>query len=107
MFNYRSLASLVNLVKPAVHTAGMNQFLVRPLFGNALGIDDDNPVRALNGGESVSDHQRCSADGQLSQRLLDLRFRFRVECRRGLVQDQNRRVLKEHSCNGQALLLAA
>ena len=97
----------MNLVKPAVHAAGMNQFLMRPLFGNAFGIDNDNPVRALNGGEPVSDHERCSADGQLSQGLLDLRFRFRVECRGGFVQYKNRRVLKEHSRNGQAPLLTA
>lgn len=107
MYNIGSLASLVSLMKSAVHTTGMNQFLVRSLLGNTIGIDDDNSVCALNGGQSVSDYQRCSADGQLSQGLLDLRFRLCVECRRGLVQDQDWRVLEEHSRDGQALLLTA
>src|SRR3979490_1799670 len=41
------------------------------------------------------------------QRLLDERFRFGIEGRGGLVQDQYWRFLEERACDGEALLLAA
>ena len=54
-----------------------------------------------------SNHDRGAALHQPLHRLLDQRLRFRIEARRRLVQDQDRRVRQERPRQRHALSLAA
>jgi hypothetical protein len=55
----------------------------------------------------VSDDQRRASLHQRGKGLLHPVLRFRVQRRRGLVQEQDRRVLEQRPGDGDALPLAA
>src|SRR6266576_3444582 len=83
------------------------QLIVAPVFDDTAAIDDQHFVGVLDRGQSVRDDERRPAFEQMLQRLLDECFRFGVERRGGLVQDEDGRVLEERTGDGEALLLAA
>ena len=55
----------------------------------------------------MRDHKRRPALRQLGQRLLDGALRLGIQCRRRLVEDDDRRVAQEQAGDGHALLLPA
>src|SRR5215475_15660394 len=54
----------------------------------------------------MSDRDHGASRSEFRQSLLDLLFRFRIERRRGFVEQEDRRVLQNSACNSEALLLA-
>src|SRR6266567_5380990 len=55
----------------------------------------------------MGDGYHGASGGQLSQRLLNLLFRFGIERGRGFVEQKNWRVFQNGARDGEALLLAA
>ena len=55
----------------------------------------------------MRDDERRAALAQAVERTLDVRFRLRVECAGRFIQDQDRRVLQDGACNGEALAFTA
>src|SRR5215469_5503287 len=55
----------------------------------------------------MSDRDHGASRSKFRQSLLDLLFRFRIERRRGFVEQEDRRVLQDSACNSEALLLAS
>ena len=93
---------------PAVHALRpRHQLIVAPLLDDMAAIDHQHLVGVLDRRQSVRDDERRPAFEQMLQGLLDERFRFGIERRGGLIQDQDGRVLEERACDGEALLLAA
>ena len=88
-------------------TFAMDEFLMPARFDNRSTIEHDHAVRATDGAEPMRDDQRCSALQQLFQRVLDESLAFRVEARRGVVEDDDGRIAQEHPRNRDALSLAA
>mmetsp|Transcript_18513 Transcript_18513/g.62462 ORF Transcript_18513/g.62462 Transcript_18513/m.62462 type:complete len:246 (-) Transcript_18513:1254-1991(-) len=64
-------------------------------------------MRAADGGEAVRDGDCCAADGRRAQRFPHSRFGLGVERRRGLVEQQQGRVVRDGPRDGDPLLLAA
>ena len=69
--------------------------------------DDDDLVRVADRGKSVCDRDGSPVFGQFLQALLDPAFAFIVQGTGCLVQDQDWRILQEHPCDGDTLLLTA
>src|SRR5690606_8670799 len=103
----RSRRPELGLVESAVDGAAGEQLVVPTLLDDAPGVDDDDAVGMLHGGEAVRDHEGGAALRELLERLLDGSLGLSIEGRRSLVQDQDRRVLEEDAGDRQALLLAA
>ena len=74
---------------------------------DAAALEDDDRVGPPHGRQPVRDHERGAIEEQRRQRVLDQPLRFGVERRRGLVQDQDRRVLEQRAGDRQALALPA
>ena len=74
---------------------------------DAAVLHDDDLVGVFDGGEPMRDDQRRAIAHELDQRLLDAPLGFVVERRRGLVEDQDGRVLEQRARDGDALALAA
>src|SRR5215468_8124270 len=55
----------------------------------------------------MSDRDHSASRSKFRQSLLNLLFRFRIERRRGFVEQKNRRVLQNSACDSEPLLLAA
>ena len=94
--------------EPPVDTAATRgqQFGVRALLDDAPAIEHDNPVEAGNGGQAVRHHQRRGALHEVPQRVLDERLRFGVQCRSGLVQDEDLGLFGHGLRDGDPLALA-
>ena len=77
------------------------------LFEDAAILEHNGPIGARDGAEPVGDDEgRAVADEPL-QRLLHRLFRLGVQCRRGLIQDEDAWILQEGARDGDALALAA
>ena len=76
-------------------------------FHNALFAQHQDAVVILDGGQAVGNGQGGAAVGQFFQALAHQDLALVVQCTGGLVQNQDGRVLQEHTGNGDALLLAA
>src|SRR5262245_19427463 len=80
---------------------------VRATLDDAALVHDDDLVGVLDGGQAMRDHQRGAVAHEFDQRGLDAPLGFIVESRRGLVEDQDGRVLEQGARDGDALLLSA
>ncbi len=77
-------------------------------MGDDLAVSDHcNIVCVGNGGKPVGNDDQGFAFGQRGDCTLDGRLIFRVYACRGLVQDDDGRVLQHGAGNGKALLFAA
>ena len=70
-------------------------------------VEDQDAVGVADRGEPVGDHEGRAPAHDLVEGGLQLAFGRRVEGRRRLVENQDRRVLEERAGDGQALALAA
>ena len=80
---------------------------MRAFLGDLAVIENDDLVRADNGGETVRDHDDGASFCERFQRLLDQRFIFGVGKRRRLVQHDDRRIFQNRTSQRHALLFAA
>ena len=80
-------------------------------MGSALNcttvIDGDNFISTHNSRESMGNDQRSSVLSQLGKGLLDRALGLVIQSRSSLIQNEQRRVLQEHTRNRNALLLSA
>jgi hypothetical protein len=83
------------------------QLLVGAALDDAAGLHHQDLVRVDHGGQAVRDDQRGLVLRGALQFRLDGALVGAVQGRRGLVEDQDRRVLQQRAGDGHALLLAA
>ena len=95
------------LVDLRVQPAPREQLLVRSLFDDPPPVQDEDHIGRQDRRETVGDRDRRPALHQRLQRRLHQALGGRVQRRRGLVQDQDLRILQDHSCDREALLLPA
>ena len=62
-------------------------------------------VSVLDGAQSVGDGHSGAGLHQSFQRILNQSFTFCIECRSGLVEDKDRRILQNSSGDGYPLAL--
>nr|GEU28155.1 hypothetical protein [Tanacetum cinerariifolium] len=86
---------------------GRQQRVVRAALHDAAMVEHQDLLGVGHRGQAVRDHQRRAAFRDFLQLRLDRLLRFRVERRRGLVEDQDRRILEQGAGNRHALLFAA
>src|SRR5580765_6257268 len=90
-----------------IEAAVREQLGVAALLDHAAALEGDDAVGALDRREPVRDHEAGAALHQRLERLLHQALGFRVECRGGLVEDEDRRVLVDRARDREALALAA
>ena len=71
------------------------------------GIQHQDDIGRVDGGQPVRHHDRGAVDHQRIQRRSHQLLADRVEMRRRLVQHQDRRILEERARDGDALALPA
>ena len=94
-------------VQAAVEPAGGQELGVGTLFHDPAVIEDDDAVRATDGCQAVGDDEGGTTTGQIGKCVLDRALGFRIEGGGGFVQDENGRVAKKETGDGEALFLAA
>ena len=90
-----------------VDAAALHQFVVRTLFGDPAVLDHDDLVGAHDRAQAVRDYQRRAPLEQRTEGLLHELFRFGIECRSGLVEDQDVGVFEHRARDAEALALPA
>ena len=93
--------------KVGVQAGLVDELLVLALLDNAAVVDDQNLVRVAHGLQAVGDHDDRLIAGQRLDGLLQTVLVLGVHIGRGLVQNDDRRVLEHRTGNRDALLLAA
>ena len=84
-----------------------HQTLMRAALGDASVIDDDDLVGVVDRAQTVCDDYRSTALQQLVEGVLHEFFALGVECRGGLVEDQDVGVLEHRAGDREPLALAA
>jgi len=80
---------------------------VSPDFRDTAALEHDDRIRPAHGREPMGDDERRAVTHQRLQRILDEQLRFCVERRRGLVEDQDRRIPEQRSRDRHTLTLPA
>ena len=80
---------------------------MQPLFDDLALAQHVGAVGVADGGKSMSDDEGGPVTAELVHGLSDQPLGLGVQGRRGLVEDQNGRVLQEDAGDRDALLLAA
>ena len=70
-FELRIGCPILKLKKFEIETLLCNQFLMGPHLSNPSFMENDNSISMLDGGETVSNNDRCSPFEQSCQTLLD------------------------------------
>ena len=96
--------AVVKLPETAIPT---QQIIMRPLFDYGAVAQNYYLIDVPDGREAVGDDDRGSTVHQSLQSLQQSCFRFRVEGRGRLIQDEHGRILEKGAGNGQTLPLAA
>ena len=94
-------------VQLGVNAALGHQALVGALLADALFVQDENPVSALNGGQPMGDNQGGAVACQVLQGPLHHLLALGVQSAGGLVQNEDGRVLQKGPGNGKPLALAS
>ena len=92
-----ALGLLADGGKALVEAILCDQFLVRAAFSDAAVVHHKNLVSVPDGGQSVGNGDNRLAVSQLGDRLLDEMLILRVDSGRGLVQNDDGRVLENGS----------
>src|ERR1041385_5271256 len=100
------LVLVLKLIQRPINAAQREQFLVRSALAQLALVHDENPVGALDGGEAMRNDQGSAAFHQPRQRLAHAKLGFRVNARRGLVQNQEARVVGQRAGETDELFLA-
>ena len=86
---------------------GFDEFVRRAFMDKPSGRYSDQPVEIAQCRQTMRDRNNGAALHQAAGSLLDCGFGFVIEGRRGLVEEQNRRVFQECARERDALALAA
>ena len=90
-----------------IDAAFCQQLFMCAALGNVLVIDDDDFIGIADGGKAVGDGDGGTILRQFFQAFLDMAFAFVIESACRLIQNQNRRILKEYPGDRNPLLLSA
>src|SRR5215467_575529 len=102
-FLFPQLQSVERRVAPAL----AQQLVVASRFNDRSILDDEDAISIDDGMQAVRDHDRRSPLTEVLDRALNLPLGFGIERSRRLVEQDDRRVLEQGACNGDALALAA
>src|SRR5262249_38545762 len=97
----------IEAVERGVASALAQQRLVTPRFDDRPILDDEDAIGVDDGMQTMRDHDGRSSLAQVLDRALNLPLGFRIERSRRLVEQNDRRVLEQGACDGDALALAA
>ena len=81
------------------------ELLKRAIFHHFTLVNNDDAVAFHDGRESVGDNDRCASHHCSVEGLLDDLLALLIECRGGLIQNQDFWVLDERTSNCYTLLL--
>src|SRR5262249_7794931 len=101
------LVTQLQVINAAVESWLGYQFIVRATLHNAPVCEHKNRVGLFQGTQALRNHERRTAGHEFSQGLLNEEFRFHVDVRGGIVEDQEARVPRKGSRYRQTLPLAA
>src|SRR5690606_31363546 len=93
----------LSLPESRVMTASLQQFLVGPFFHDPAVIEDHQPIHCCDRREPVGDGDNGLALHEPVELALDRGFHFAVERRGRLVENQDRGILEQDACYGDAL----
>src|SRR6185437_5361833 len=93
-------------VQLRVQSVLREQLRVRAGLRQAAALEHDDAIGLFHGRQAMRDDERGAVAQQLRQRLLDVALGLGIESRRGLVQDQDRRILEQRARDGDALALS-
>src|SRR3712207_1208427 len=86
--------------EPRIQAALAEQRLVGSLLDNPGLVHDEDPVGGAHGGEAVGDDEGGAAFHEPVEGALNLALALGIERRGRLVEEQNRRVLKDGAGDG-------
>jgi hypothetical protein len=91
------LLLILQLIQAVINSPLCQQILVSALFPQASFVEYQNAVGVLNSAQAVGNRQRGSSRQQAVQRFTNLQFRFGVNARGRLVQNQEPRIVRQRS----------
>ena len=80
---------------------------MRAILDDAAPVEDQDPIERPHGRQAMRHHDRGAPGHQPLHRLLNQPFRFGIEARGGLVEDQDRSVGQEGAGQRDPLAFAA
>src|SRR5262245_36756070 len=101
------LHSQLQAVERRVAPTLAQQLVVTTRFHDRSVLDDEDAVSIYDGVQAMCDHDRRSPLAEVLDRALNLPLGLRIERSRRLVEQDDRRVLEQCACDGNALALAA
>lgn len=103
----KSISSELQVVESCVDSVLFHEVVVRTLFNDFSLGNNRNFVGVLYGGKSVGDDKRSPALAKLVKRFLYQYLGGVVKRTRRFVEYEYGRILEEHTCNAESLLLTA
>src|SRR6185503_10962729 len=101
------LEVVLAVVELFVAAVGGEELRVRAALDDLAVFEDQDLVRAADGGETVRDDEGRAAAAKCAQAVLDFRLALAVEARRRFIEDEDRRVRENRARDGDALPLPA
>ena len=83
-----------------------DELVVRATFDDPAIFQHENLIGVANGAEPVRDNEGCAADHEPRERLLNEALGGGIHAGGSLVEDQDRRILKQGAGDANALFLA-
>ena len=80
---------------------------MRTFLDNSAIFDHDNAVGIGDGRQPMGDYQGCPVFHKVFQCFLHLAFRFGIQGRCGLIEDQDGRIFQQSTGNGKSLSLSS
>ena len=100
------LVAEIGVVELRVVTSLLEECLVVAFFDYASALKYEDAVGVLDGGEAVGDEDGGAILENQVKPLLNLRFGERIDAGCGFVEDDDSRILQEHTRQGHELALA-
>ena len=88
-----------------IDTSGTDKIFVLAALHDHSVFDDQNLICGKNRGQTVCDQNTGFAFNDRINCLLNLLFRYGIQCGRGLVKDKDCRIFQQNSRDGDTLLL--
>src|SRR5690348_4049643 len=101
----RLLVLVLKLIQLPINAVQREKLLMRASLAHLALVHHQNPVSAVNGGETVRDYQRCTSGDHTRKRLAHAKFGFGVDARSGFVEDQESRIAGQRARETDELFL--
>src|SRR5207237_4208625 len=100
------LVFVLQLIKFVINSTLREQLLVSSFLAHHSLMQDDDLVRPLHRRKPMSDYHRSAAFHHATECITNLKFSFCIHAGSRFVQDENLRVVRQSSSEGNELLLA-